>query len=302
MVPRFQLPDEMALLADNAAEVGLALAGSPVVERTTVEVAGGRSLSALVWGLGNPEVVAIHGSAQNAHTWDTVSLAVGRPLVAIDLPGHGHSDWRADHDYSVTNLAADLVVAVDALAPAAKLIVGMSLGGLSALALARLRPDLVRSLMLVDITPGVNREKAKAVVEFISGPARFASYEEMVERTVAHHPERSTASLRRGVLHNARELDDGTWTWRWDPVRRDGTARTGTPSAALWDALGELTVALTVVRGALSPMIDDDDVAEVLRRRPDATVAVVAGAGHSIQGDRPLALAAIITGMLGSPA
>ena len=39
-----------------------------------------------------PELVFLHGGAQNAHTWDTVALALGRPLVAIDLPGHGHSD------------------------------------------------------------------------------------------------------------------------------------------------------------------------------------------------------------------
>ncbi len=38
----------------------------------------------------------LHGGAQNAHTWDTVALALGRPLVAIDLPGHGHSDAPAE--------------------------------------------------------------------------------------------------------------------------------------------------------------------------------------------------------------
>ena len=42
-----------------------------------------------------PELVLLHGGAQNAHTWDTVALALRRPLVAIDLPGHGHSDSGA---------------------------------------------------------------------------------------------------------------------------------------------------------------------------------------------------------------
>ena len=51
-----------------------------------------RRLSALVWGTEPPELVLLHGGAQNAHTWDTVAMALGRPLVAIDLPGHGHSD------------------------------------------------------------------------------------------------------------------------------------------------------------------------------------------------------------------
>ena len=49
-----------------------------------------------MWGDAEPELVFLHGGAQNAHTWDTVALALGRPLVAIDLPGHGHSDGGRD--------------------------------------------------------------------------------------------------------------------------------------------------------------------------------------------------------------
>ena len=51
---------------------------------------------------------------------------------------------------------------------------------------------------------------------------------------------------------------------------------------------------LMLVRGADSPVVDDDDVAELRRRRPDVRVEVVEGAGHSIQGDRPVELAAIL--------
>src|SRR5213082_901666 len=85
--------DEFGLFAENASEVGLAYDEPPKVRRVDVPVDdGGRTVSALVWGSAPPELVLIHGGAQNAHTWDTVALALGRPLVAIDLPGHGHSD------------------------------------------------------------------------------------------------------------------------------------------------------------------------------------------------------------------
>src|SRR2546425_1056517 len=90
--------DEFGMLHENASEVGLAIT-TPAVERRSVEVPSGNELSALVWGEGPAELVLLHGGAQNAHTWDTVALALGRPLVAIDLPGHGHSDWRTDGDY-----------------------------------------------------------------------------------------------------------------------------------------------------------------------------------------------------------
>ena len=62
---------------------------------------GGRTVSALVWGDAPAELVLIHGGGQNAHTWDTVALALDRPLVAIDLPGHGHSSWWEGGRYEV---------------------------------------------------------------------------------------------------------------------------------------------------------------------------------------------------------
>src|SRR5438477_13085676 len=114
----------MGLFEDNADEVGLAWSGPPSVRR--VEADG---VSAVVWGTGEPEIVLLHGGAQNAHTWDTVALALGRPLVAIDLPGHGHSDAAAATTTggvpAVEDLAADVAVAARALAPEAAGIVGM---------------------------------------------------------------------------------------------------------------------------------------------------------------------------------
>ena len=108
--------DEFSMLADNAAEVGLAFT-PPSIRRTSVTAASGLEVSALVWGDAPPELVLLHGGAQNAHTWDTVALALDRPLVAIDLPGHGHSAWRPERDYRPQAMAVDIVSVVDALAP-----------------------------------------------------------------------------------------------------------------------------------------------------------------------------------------
>ena len=91
--------DEFGLFHQNAEEFGIELHDPPVVERVSVDVGGGAQISALRWGRAAPELVLLHGGAQNAHTWDTVALALDRPLVAIDLPGHGHSSHRDDHVY-----------------------------------------------------------------------------------------------------------------------------------------------------------------------------------------------------------
>jgi len=62
----------------------------------------------------------------------------------------------------------------------------------------------------------------------------------------------------------------------------------------MWDDFERIDCPLLLVRGGISPVVDDDDVAEARRRRPNISVEVVDGAGHSIQGDRPRELAAIV--------
>jgi esterase len=280
-----------------------------------------RTVSALRWGTGPVEVVLVHGGAQNAHTWDTVALCLGRAVLAVDLPGHGHSDWRADGAYSPANLADDLAVVVAEHAPEAAVVVGMSLGGMTSMELAARHPRLVRSLVMIDITPGVNATKTKAIIDFVDGPQSFGGFDELLARTMEYNPTRSESSLRRGILHNAKQLPDGSWQWRYDrgshararsasapPADEQavggelGSADGADPAEAvmspLWDDFAAVTCPILLVRGALSPVVDDDDVAEARRRQPDVVVEVVDGAGHSVQGDRPVELAGLLRSWL----
>jgi pimeloyl-ACP methyl ester carboxylesterase len=248
----------------------------------------------------------VHGGAQNAHTWDTVAIALGLPLVAADLPGHGHSDGPGDHpagQLAVDGNADDLAAVLTHLGIDTVHVVGMSLGGLSSIALTALHPHLVRSLTLVDITPGVNAQKTQAITAFVNGPATFASFDDLLARTIEHNPTRTEASLRRGILHNAVQQPDGSWVWRY---RRHGSP-TPIPSeeapvvdarpdyGVLWDRLAAIAVPVMLARGMLpQSVIDDADEAELLRRLPSARIERFERAGHSIQGDMPVELAAAI--------
>ena len=290
--------DEFSLFHENAEEAGLPFTGPPVVRRESVEVAPGRRVSALVWGEGPPELVLVHGGGQNAHTWDTVALALARPLLAVDLPGHGHSDWPQESAWlDPITMADDVAQVIERFAPDARAVVGMSLGGATSIVLATRHPHLVRRLLLVDITPGVDGDKTSDIAAFLAGPETFATFDEILDRTVQFNPTRSVSSLRRGVLHNSVRLPDGTWAWRHQVGRPSADTGLHVERAdfqALWDALEAVPVPVLLARGSRSPVVDDADVAEFRRRRPDDAVVVVEDAGHSIQGDKPLELANII--------
>lgn len=290
--------DEFSLFHENIAEYSLTASAQPQVQRIAHQLGDGRTVSALKWGSAEPQMVFVHGGSQNAHTWDTVLLDLGVPALAIDLPGHGHSSWRDDAMYSPHSMAVDIAEVIALHAASAKIVVGMSLGGLTSLALAGHAPHLVQELVLVDITPGVNGDKAKAILDFVNGPQAFASFNDLLKRTIEHNPTRTIESLRRGILHNAKQLDDGSWQWRYDRrshIRSENTEPiSGDALGKLWDLIGALNCPLTLLRGGTSPVVDDADVAELKRRQGRAEVLVIDGAGHSIQGDKPRELAAFL--------
>jgi pimeloyl-ACP methyl ester carboxylesterase len=284
-------------LGHNAAEAGLTLSELPMVTRRSFTVADGQTVSAVCWGDTQPELVFLHGG-QNAHTWDTVALALGRPLLAIDLPGHGHSARRQDRAYGPWRNAEAVASVIEQAAPAAAGIVGMSLGGTTVICLAATRPDLVRCAVIVDVTPrSGERSRAMTMAErgsvaLVSGPPTYESFEAMAAAAVAASPSRPRPWVERGVRHNARRLADGRWAWRYDLF---GDRRRVGDMAPLWADVSAVTRPRPCsCSAATRKYVAEEDVAEFLRWLPTTRVEVVPHSGHAVQSYQPLVLARLV--------
>ena len=134
-------------------------------------------------------------------------------------------------------------------------------------ALAAHAPDLVRRLVLVDVTPGVNDEKAPTIahVRRRARVLRRASTRSSSARCSSTPPARES-SLRRGILHNAHRAARRQVALALRPLpRRAHRASAEFDMGSLWSTLEGTTAPLLLLRGSLSPVVDDADVAELQR-------------------------------------
>src|SRR5580692_1375696 len=99
------------------------------------------------------DLVLLHGWSLNLRVWDELTLELSRRfrVIAIDLPGHGGSDW----DETASTPAAQAWRVHETLAPLTEryALLGWSLGGQLALDLAAALPAAIERLALIATTP-----------------------------------------------------------------------------------------------------------------------------------------------------
>ena len=277
--------DEFALLAEEAAEHGITHDPTRAVRRTTIAV--NPVVSALVWGTDSPNFTFLHGVGLNAHTWDTTIMALGTGAIAVDLPGHGDSAWFDDADYSPATLARAL--AGSDIADHRTVLVGHSLGGLAAIALADLLPHAFSRLVVIDISPGLVLGENNVVREFLAGPRSFPTRDAIVERALSFGFGPSRRAVERGVHHNTRLNPDGTYSFKHHIAHLDQPRATGATFAAIWEPAARLGIPVLLIRGERG-FLTDALVQEFQDRVPNASVATLP-CGHNVQEEVPQALA-----------
>lgn len=246
-----------------------------------------------------PAVALFHGGGQTRHSWlgTWQHLAEhGWRAMAVDLRGHGDSEWVADGDYTIDAFAAD-VRAVSEEFRRPPVLVGASLGGLSSLLAVAEASDQRRvatALVLVDIAHRMEEEGRDRVGAFLGAHLDgFADLEEAADAIAAFNPHRKRPTDLSGLAKNLRQRDDGRWYWHWDPRFVEG--RFGSPDETrsttlrpqrLVDAARALEIPVLLVRGRSSDLLSEDGAREFLDLVPHAEFTDVSGAGHMVAGDR----------------
>ena len=225
-------------------------------ETRTYRARDGLALAADAWGDPSlPPVILLHGGGQTRHAWGGTAEALARRgfyAISMDLRGHGDSDWHSDGDYRFESYVEDLRVVMESLAEPPALV-GASLGGLVSLMSQGMScPATARALVLVDVTPKLERDGVQRIVDFMTArPEGYESIEAAAADVREFLPHRPPPSDHSGLAKNLRLGEDGRYRWHWDPAFLEMAARRARSGSGrlLLDAARSLRLPPLPVRG-----------------------------------------------------
>lgn len=245
----------------------------------------GLRLHALHYGGEGHPILLVHGVTGHGWLWSDVAgqLTLWGQVLAVDLRGHGDSQWSPDGDYDSTVLADDLAAIIEQFEEPAD-VVGLSWGGLVAIRLAARHPHLVRRLAVLDVPT----RSAQAPDEVPERPYQFSDRDSAVRWERDANPAAPLWLVELIADHGLRAGSDGTLARKHDPL-----------FASAWPFRAEVfdddwrsvRCATLLVRADRSAVLDDRTFHAMLAANDQASGVVIERSGHLLPLEQPIALA-----------
>jgi pimeloyl-ACP methyl ester carboxylesterase len=183
-----------------------------------------------------PMAILLHGGRDHCRSWDFVALDLRRHfhVIALDLRGHGDSDWAIGGSYSITDHVLDLGQLINAIEPRQPvLLIGHSLGAGVVLQRAGVFPEAVRAVVAIEGLgpPGAMLRETPAhermeqwVVDMLAlaqrKPREYATIEQATARTREANPHLAPELARHLTIYAVRRNENGTFSWKYDNYTR----------------------------------------------------------------------------------
>jgi 3-oxoadipate enol-lactonase len=212
-----------------------------------------------------PPLVLLPALGETSATWDEIAPELGRDykLFAIDLRGHGDSEWPGEYSFEL--MRDDVLAALDGLGLTEVSILGHSLGGTVASLVAEARPGLVRQLVLEDTAP---------------------------PRPAAPVPPAEQADQPRIMPKAPPENLPVDW-----PLVIAIAGQLKEPDPAWWAGLPSITARTLIIAGGEESHVPQDQLAEAAQLIPDASLVAIK-AGHRVHTARPAEFTAAVLDFL----
>lgn len=241
------------------------------------------------WGEeGKPGLLFVHGHNAHAHWWDFIapSFLKDYQVAALDLSGMGESDHR--DEYSVDLYAEEILTVADQAALSDQFtIVAHSFGGMMATRAARLKPDRIKGLVLVDSglhRPGQERPRD---VERWNKPKVYPDFDIARSRFRLQPPQTcENQYIVDYIARNSVERIDEGWVWKFD---EELSSRMSHREDTRQDDFLKVSSNVALIYGELSKYFTKDSAEYMQELKPELAVVPIANAQHHLFLDQPLA-------------
>lgn len=252
----------------------------------------------VVWGdESSPPVLLIHGNRDHARTWDQVAVQLKREycVYAVDLRGHGDSQWSVGSQYSLPEFVLDVASLGRELNRNPLTVIGHSLGGAVALEYTGVFPQFVKKLVAVEGLGPPVREPVQGSIRMRSWigqmqefdqrkPRRYASLHDATKRMLEENPHLTEEMAGHLTIHGMRPNDDGTLSWKFDNyVRLHSPYEFNIAEAReIWN---QITCPTLLIRGSESWASDPEQDGKATAFH-DYRNVLVRDAGHWVHHDQ----------------
>jgi len=272
-------------------------AAAPYVDReVTID---GLKIHYLDWGTrGKPPLIMLHGIGRIAHTFDHIAphFASRYHVIAIDLRGHGDSEWDPEGDYLVEDHVRDLEDLIAQLRLRQITLLGNSTGGRVAQVFAGLHPELVAKLIVEDVGPERPEDISSGFARRVKQEANgWSSEEELVAQLTKENPGVAASWLQSYARYGAKPRADGRVVWKRDPDLVKGFLPT-----ELWRYVSRITAPTIYILGGKSTIVPPETQRRLKETLPRCEIVVMPGLGHYPDVEDPPAFLAIVDRFLAS--
>lgn len=250
---------------------------------------------------GAPVVLCLHGLTRNGRDFEDLAphLAERYRVVVPDVRGRGLSqrDTNADN-YRLSVYLRDVELLLDGLGATEVSIVGTSMGGLMALALATAKPARVSRIVLNDVGPELDPVGLERIRRYAGRSPAVATWEEAIASVRGIYAgtwpdlteDKWAAIARRSYRMNSAGLLEPDA----DPMIGEVLRNSALPPRDLWAQWAQLSrIPVLALRGELSDFLSAQTLTRMQREKPDLQVATIARRGHTPLLDEPECLALI---------
>ena len=234
-------------------------------------------------------LIMLHGMRSYAQSWNDVAdqLITDFDVYAIDQRGRGESDWSPDQNFDTQAYVDDLTNFINTKGFNNLWLMGHSMGGVNSIVFASKHPEIVESLVIVDIGPSAATSTGGARInqELSNTPKEFDSLEDVKIFWRKQRPSISEHALNERVNFTIKQLDSGKYGFKWD-VQGIAKAKIRADGEYMWDCVRKIKCPTLLIRGAESDILQHDVAIQMIKENHNITLIEIPDATHYVHDDQ----------------